>query len=350
MTDTIFTRRAALRTASGGLALGFAAPALAQGVKVKVGVVGAISDAAFFIADRKGFFREQGIDVEIIGFKEAAQMTAPLGTGELDVAAGAPSAGLYNSIGRGVEIRAVADKGSQPRLYGYTVLVIRKDLVESGRYRTLADLKGLKLGSQSPGGAATALLDRALKQAGLAFKDMDIAYMGHPQLALAIDSGAIQAAFITEPNATNALRLGHAVRVMRGDEVYPDQQLAVVLYGGGFIKRDRAVAEKFMIAYLKGARVYNNALADGKFAGPAAVEVIAILTQATDIKDPAIYREIIPSGCNPDGALNVASMQSDLDQFREQGLIEGAVTAAQIVDTRFASAAVAALGPYRRSL
>ena len=319
-----------------------------QAPVIKVGVVGAISDANFYIADAKGYFRDAGLTVDLVGFKEASQMVAPLSTGDLDVAGGAPSAALYNALARGVGIRAVADKGSQPPLYGYTPLVVRKELVDSGRYRTLADLKGLKLGSQSPGGAATALLDRALKSVGLEFSQMDIAYMGHPQLAVAVDSGAIDAAFITEPNATFAVRLGKAVRVLRGDQVYPDQQLAVVMYSERFMKAHPADATNFMVAYLRAARLYNQALAEGRLAGPTADEVIDILARSTEVHDKAIYREIIPAGCNPDGQLNVASMQSDLDEFRAQGLVKADITAAQAVEPRFAQEAVGRLGAYRK--
>jgi NitT/TauT family transport system substrate-binding protein len=316
---------------------------------IKVGVIGAISDAGFYIADKKGYFKDEGLKVEIVEFRDSAQMVALLGSGQLDVGAGAPSAGLYNSVARGIDIRAVADKGSMPKDYGYTVLVVRKELVDNGRYKSIKDLRDLKLGSQSPGGAATALLDRGLKKAGLTFKDMEIAYMGHPQLALAIDSAAIDAAFITEPNATNAVRLGRSVKVARGDEVYLDQRLSVVLYSGGFAKQT-ATARKFMIAYLRGARLYNDALSHGKLAGPAANEVISILTASIEVKIPEVYREIVPAGCNPDGKLNVVSMQADLDIFREQGLVTGNVKASQIVDASFAEAAVAHLGHYKRAM
>src|SRR4051812_43202371 len=71
---------------------------------VKVGVVGSISDAPFFIAQEKGFFREEAIKVEFVSFKEASQMAAPLATGDLDVGAGAPSAALYNAVIRGADI------------------------------------------------------------------------------------------------------------------------------------------------------------------------------------------------------------------------------------------------------
>ena len=63
-----------------------------------------------------------------------------IGTGQIDVGAGSPSAGLYNAIARGLKIKIVADKAYSPAGYGATKLVIRKDHVDSGRFKSLADL------------------------------------------------------------------------------------------------------------------------------------------------------------------------------------------------------------------
>ena len=71
-----------------GLALDAAhAPADAAD-QVKIGISRTISDAGYYMADAMGFFRDEGIDVSITGFYSAAQMIAPLGTGELDVGGG----------------------------------------------------------------------------------------------------------------------------------------------------------------------------------------------------------------------------------------------------------------------
>jgi NitT/TauT family transport system substrate-binding protein len=64
--------------------------------------------------------------------------------------------------------------------------------------------------------------------------------------------------------------------------------------------------------------------------------------------DPAVLRDIIPPGTNPDGKLNVASLREDLAYFKSVGLIEGNVTADQTVDASFAAEARKSLGPYRK--
>jgi NitT/TauT family transport system substrate-binding protein len=103
-----------------------------------------------------------------------------------------------------------------------------------------------------------------------------------------------------------------------------------------------------MRAYLKGVRFYNGALANGKMAGPNADEVIAILAASTPIKDPAIYKSITPTGMNPDGKVNMASLADDYAFYKSRGLIRDDVRLEQVVDHSFAEAAVKELGPYRK--
>jgi NitT/TauT family transport system substrate-binding protein len=315
---------------------------------VNIGVIGATSDAAFYIADRKGYFKAEGIDANITNFKNSAEMIAPLGSGQLDVAAGATAAGLYNSVGRGIDIKIVADKGSMPRGYGYMPLLVRKDLIESGKFKGLKDMKGLKVGSQSPGGAALSTLNEALKKGGVAYKDVELVYMGHAQLAFALQNKALDAAFVTEPSATRAVQNGSAVRFAEGDDVYPGQQLAVVLYGGHFVKSKPELAKKVMRAYIRAARDYNDALKDGKLAGPNADEIISILVQSTPEKDQKIYREMIANGTHPDGKVDVASIKKDYQFFKEQGLLTAEVDVDKVVDLSFSDAVVKELGPYKR--
>jgi len=86
--------------------------AAAQGTQVRIGISRTISDAGYYLADAMGFFRDEGIAVNIIGFNSAAQMIAPLGTGELEVGGGTVSAGFYNAVGRGILMKIVADQAS----------------------------------------------------------------------------------------------------------------------------------------------------------------------------------------------------------------------------------------------
>jgi NitT/TauT family transport system substrate-binding protein len=60
---------------------------------MRVGIVNAVSDAGFFIAEKRGYFRQEGLEVTFTSFNSAARMIAPLGDGHLDVGGGTVSAG-----------------------------------------------------------------------------------------------------------------------------------------------------------------------------------------------------------------------------------------------------------------
>jgi NitT/TauT family transport system substrate-binding protein len=319
----------------------------ADPILLRVGITSTSSDVGFYIADKKGYFKDEGISVKLIKFDSAAKMIAPLGAGELEVGSGSASAGLYNAVARGIDIKIVADKGSTPPGYGYQPLLVRKDLVESGRYKSLKDLKGMKVAVSAPGSASTSTLNEALKQGGLKDGDVERVYMGFPQHVLALENKAIDAALTGEPSATKAVQMGAAVRIMGDDVIYPDHQVGVVLYSGTFAKAHADVAKRFMTAYLRAVRDYNDALKDGKLAGPRADEIVAILTQYTTIKDPAVYRAISPQGCDPDGKVHEASLKKDLVFFKDQGQVKSKVTVEDTLDNSFADAAAKELGAYK---
>lgn len=320
--------------------------ARAQTDEVSVGTASTISDVAIYIAQTKGYFREEGIEVKTKPFASASYMVAPLGAGQLDVGGGAPSAGFYNAVARGIKLKIVADKASSQPGYGVNQILVRKDLVDSGRYKTPKDLKGMKVALAGTGVSSMTTLNETIKPFGVKFSDVQLLDMAFPQHVVALRNKAIDASVTADPSATVALREGLAVKIVTDDQVIPKHQIAVLFYSEDFALKRPEVAKKFMRAYLKAVRFYNGALANGRFAGPNADQVINILTSSTPIKNAEVFREITPNGCDPNGLVNVRSLKMDLDFYREQGLINGDVNVNQVLDPSFAKAVVSELGPY----
>lgn len=321
-------------------------PALAQTpapTHLRVGTNNVATDVGFYIADRRGYFAAEGISVELIPFASSAMSIAPLGTGELDVAAGTVAAGLYNAVSRGLAMRIVADKGSSTPGHEYSTLLVRKDLVDSGRYRSLSDLKGMVVAAAAQGAGSEAAVDLALRKGGLVWSDIQMVHMGFPEQAAAFRNHRIDAGWTNEPTVTLALREGLAVRASP-TAIYPGQQTAVVIYSEAFAHR-RPLAEAFMRAYLRAVRDYMNALRNGRLVGPAADAIIDILIAETPLKDRSIYHDMTSFAIDPNGAVNTTSLQQDLKFYRARGLVtDQRITADELVDPSFAAAAVRALG------
>ena len=331
-----------------GLALlALAAPAHALD-KITVGSTVSITDLSFFIADHRGYFKDEGLDVQFVDFDSAARMIAPLASGELDVASGGPSASLYNAIARGIGVRIVADKTSTAPGRHSQSLLVRTPLMDSGRVKTLADLKGLRVANAAPGSSSMGTLDRIYKQTGLKSTDIDRVYMGFPQQVLALQGGSVDAAFPTEPFASAALRDGYARQLTTDDVIYPYHEIAVIIFSDAFRLQRRDVATRFLRAYLRGVRAQNAAIANGSLSGPGAEEFVDLVAQRTSIKDRAMLRSLNLSTTDPDGKLNVDSLREDYEVFKKEGLIEGAVGVDRAVDQSLARDAAASLAGERR--
>ena len=123
------------------LTLGFALPAIPlaadtpDAVHLAVGP-DSITYTPFYLADRLGFFKAEGLNVDFTVINSGATMVAPLGVGQLDVGGGAISAGLYNAVTRGIDIRIVADMGNDPRAApAFRPWWYGKSLIDSGGFR-----------------------------------------------------------------------------------------------------------------------------------------------------------------------------------------------------------------------
>jgi NitT/TauT family transport system substrate-binding protein len=325
--------------------IGSALPGQAQ--ELTVGVTGTTSDAPYFIADKKGFFKDEGISVRFINFDSAAKMIAPLGAGQLDVGGGATSAALYNAVKREVNIKIVADKARNSKNHGFQSFLVRKALHESGKITSLKDLKGVKVAISAAGNSEAVLVNELMKKGGYTFKDVEPVYLGFAQHPVAHQNGAVDISLTTEPTTSFILKQGTAVKLIGIDELYPNYQTAVTFYGDSFIKSKPEAAKKFMKAIVRGFRFYNDALKEGRLVGPNADEVIAIMTEYATLKDPAVYRAIISHGIDPDGGLDTASLQRAWEFFRDEKLIDGSVPLDKVIDLSFVKAAVAELGPYK---
>lgn len=313
-----------------------------------VGTIGASSDSPFFIADKRGYFKDEGLTVKFIRFDSAAKAMAPLGTGELAVASGATSAALYNAVKRGVPLKIVADKAKNPPGYGFEALLVRKDLHDEGKIKTLADFKGRKIAISAAGNSEDFLVDYALRKAGLTIHDVEPVYLGFPQHIAAFTNKGIDVSLSVEPSISSILKAEKAVRFLGVDEFYPQFETAVVFYSEKFIKERPEDAKKFMRAYLRGARDYNDALAGDRLTAPAAADVVPILTEYSFIKNPDVFRSMRSHYVDPNGTLNVNSLKDVWQFFKDAKQIDGSVTVDQVVDPTFAKWAAEQLGPYKK--
>src|SRR5260370_32115227 len=168
--------------------------------KVTIGVVANTADGGIFVAEDRGYFKDEGIDLEVQRFQTLVDMVAPLTSGQLQIASGALAASLFIAAARGVAIRVVADKGQTPSPeWDYQALVIRKDLIESGSVTEYRDLKDLRLVTSGRGNSTEVVLATALGKGGLTLQDVNFGQMGFSDMVAAFASKSIDGGIVVEP-------------------------------------------------------------------------------------------------------------------------------------------------------
>jgi NitT/TauT family transport system substrate-binding protein len=268
-------------------------------------------------------------------------MVAPLGTNELQAGGGAPSAGLYNAVDRGVQVRIVADKGSLTPGHGYEAVIVRKALADT--VKSAKDMKGLKVSIAARDIVPEYSLDTYLKTGGLTIKDVEVVPLAFPDMIPAMANGAIDVAIPTEPTVTRILDAGTGRLITRTDVVVPGEQTAVILFSEKFAQ-DKDAATRFMVAYLKGARFYNDAF--DKKDPVKRTEAIDIISRATRLDVTLINRVVMP-GIDPNGKVNVESLDAAQKYFVAKGTQTKALDMSKIVDQSFAQEATKRLGAYQ---
>ena len=241
--------------------------------------------APFLIAQEEGHFAEQGLEVEFIKMANSTGALAPLATGELDVWAGTVSAGALNVIGRGANIRIVADKGYFPADgCAYLAVIGRTDLVDAGELTTADGLRGRRVAT-IPSAYMSYFTDTFLRTHDLTVDDVAIVPMILPAMPAALKQKEIDICLSAEPLLGQLLRSGAGKVLATDRDLMPNSQFSFLMYGPSLLEKNPDAGRRFMRAYLKAVRQLNEGKTEHNVASLA--------------KHLELPREVIEAACWP---------------------------------------------------
>jgi NitT/TauT family transport system substrate-binding protein len=323
-------------------------PAPTRTTTLTVGVTGNTADAPLYIADARGYFRDQGFEITFTQFQTAADTIAPLSGGQIDLGAGAMGAGLFNAVARGLDVKVVADKGqhSGAPQNGFTsalVLAVSKSDFDAATYKSYADLKSRTIALTGTGAGAEVMLDKGLQTVGLSTHDVNIKSLSFADMLSAFATSSIDLAVEIEPFVAQ----GESKDILRSwrksEEIYAGQQGGVLMYGPTIARLGSDAGDRIMHAYVRGLRDYYDAFG---LKHRDEADVIAILTRYTSVKDPALYRKMGWDYMNPDGYVNADSVAEDLKWYVAHGYVQEPPDLSTVVDNSFVDHALQRLGKY----
>ena len=298
--------------------------------KVSLGMLRLTSSAPLFIAMDKGFFAEEGIEIEPQLFYSAHPIAVSTASSKVDVGATGITASLYNMAANGQKLGIVADKGREQKGYSSSALLVTTDNYNAG-VKSLKDLKGKRIGITQKGSTFHYMLGRMLETQGMSLNDVEIVPLSKLSAVMAaLESKQIDGCILNEPNITKVQKAGYGKLVVQVGDVIP-YQTSAIFYSPDFMKNKDA-AVRFMRAYNKACNYYYEAAVEKKDAKKLE-EVVNIV--AKYVKAPA---EDIKAGLpyiDKDGKLLVSDIATQIKWYTDNKMISGTLDAKDVANTSF---------------
>ena len=286
-----------------------------------------VSFLALYTALHRGFFKDEGIDLEIVFMPANLASTAVL-NGDVDF-----NGAVTGTIG-------AADQGRPMKVLLFTVAKPLLFLVSQKNIKDLKQLKGKKIAGSSPGGSATLLANQALKQIGLEpGKDVSVLQMsGNVASRYAVlESGVVEASLLSVPENIIALEKGFNELLFLGDVIEFPQN--------GFGTSDKRIREnpdevyRMVRATLRGLQFIWD-----KNNQEAVTNVLMKQWKVNDRKMAAEMSRQVSRVLTRDAYVKPESVQVLIDLARDSAKVTKPVSVAEVVDYSFLDRARKELG------
>jgi NitT/TauT family transport system substrate-binding protein len=320
-----YTRREAI-VAGTALAV-FPAFAVAQApekkkVTIAVGGKNLLYYLPLTVAEQKGFFKDEGLEVEVVDFAGGAKALQAVVGGSADVVSGAFEHNI-NMQAKGQPMKAFVLQGRAPQI----VLAVSTKTMPN--YKSVADLKGKKIGVSAPGSSTNIMSNFVLAKAGLKPTDVSYVGVGVAQGAVAaMRSGQIDAISNLDPVITilarsNDIRIVSDTRdVAEADKVFGGPMPAATLYAPiSFIEKNPNTVQALTNAIVRANKLIQQS-------GPS--DIVKVVPESYLLGDRAVYIDAFlkaKPALSPDG------------MFPEQGAAT-ALRALQSVDEKMKDAKI----------
>jgi len=282
-----------------------------------------------YLAEELGYFREEGLDVEINAVKGSSQAIPLLSSGQMDAAFYALSPAVVNAITQGARVRFAAARQ-----------LIKMDCGEYGRIfgapasfpqglKSISQLRGKRIAVSNPDGITGFCCDAYLASAGLTRADVSVLRLAHPQDAAAMINGQVDA-MISQGEESRLT--GIANRIVLGPqlaEVLPDFAYSYIYFGQRLLDGDPADGVRFLRAFYRGAR---------EFAKGSTPRFLDNYARDNNI-DPAQARAVCRANTVFNGAIEPAQLQRFIDWCVANKHTDAPVAAATLIDPRFLAGA-----------
>jgi len=288
------------------------------------------------IAQAKGWFKEAGLNVEVIDVKNFMQYPNMLASKSIDLLDGYIPANLWNMIDAGADFKiisgsalAVAAKDGKParNIRGY---VVRKDLYDSKAITKISDFSGKRLADFAPVPPKGQISPFPIGHQvfGNTFKEVDWVRMNESDIITALASKTVDGARMRSRWVKIAVEKGLAVELVRETDFVPQIQVRAIVGRGEFLAQNKEAVIKFLKVYVR-ALAYAAEVQAGKHKD----EYLAAVKAHSDIPGDVALDLVQETEFTPD--LAVADLQATQEHFVMVGAQKKVIPLDKVIDLSY---------------
>lgn len=327
---------AAIAFAAATAATSFAPAAAAD--KIHLGLLSLTSHAPTIIADAKGYFAEEGLEVEFVSFQAAQPMAVAIASGDVDFGVTAITGGLISLADKGV-IKVIGGGLSEtPDVEGQKILVSRAAYDDG--VAAPADLKGRTFGITTTGSSFHYMAHKIAEKEGFSDSEIHLKPLQKvPAVIAALKSGQIDAWSIVPNIADSLIKDPSVVEIGKISDYIPGYQVTTVFTSTANVTERPDLVKRFLRAYSRGVDDYNAALVDRTMSEEDTAAIVKMIhkyiyaDQPLEKADPSIRAGAMRINAN--AKLNLGSVEDQLEWFKAQNMVPAGVTIDKLVDTSF---------------
>jgi NitT/TauT family transport system substrate-binding protein len=325
-----------------GLAALFAAitllgngPAVAADT-IKVGVLHLASSGPIFIAKEKGYFAAEGLDAELSYFQAAQPIAVAVVSRDIDFGVTAFTAGFFSLAGKG-GITVIGAQSREEPGYHLIAYIATNKAYDAG-FRSLKDFPGKKIAITQVGSSFHYSLGLLADKLHFPLASVQLAPLQSlGNMASAVEGNQVDGALMPASVAVPLIEKGKAHLLGWVGKETP-WQLGALFTSPRMVQEHRAIVEKFVRAYQKGAQYFYDQLlakdASGKVVGgPERGDALAIIAKYVNAKPEQVAKSI--AFIDPQGRLLVGDVYHQVAWYQAQGLLDKSINAKSFLDLSF---------------
>jgi NitT/TauT family transport system substrate-binding protein len=307
---------------------------------LRLGLLHTLSPAPFYIAQERGYFRTEGIDLTFRFFEAAQPIAAAAVSGDVDVGVTALTGGFFNLAEKGT-LKVIGGALHEQRSYEGSAVLVSNQAFDAGLTGVDA-LPGHSFAITQYGSSFHYMVGRIAEARGFDIKSITLRPVQQiANMVAAVTSGQVDATIAIASMAKPLAAAGQAHILAWAGDLVP-YQITAVFTTPAMIATKPDLLRHFAAAYQRGVADYRDAFLRLDPAGhpvidAATADAIPLLTKYVFTGDPQARRKVLEGVGYYDagGALDVADVLDQVRWFRAQGLVKGDGDPSSMLDTSF---------------